>query len=230
MVQNHLVLPLYQPSAKQNIYSWLLWTRRILIATILAISYLFYQALDGAHDLSELGLLAFVATLQFTPGLMGVMFWPGGNKNGFIAGLSVGFFIWLFGMLLPVLASVEALGLSIFDLGFSPTVDNWQGPAMLATLLNSIIFVVVSIFTKQSPAEKAAAATCIVDNLRRPYRWEISVRSVKEFTAQLAQPLGSSTAKREVELALQAPFRYAAYATELKQIYRAYSAPRLRKR
>ncbi|MBL4865004.1 MAG: PAS domain-containing protein [Pseudomonadales bacterium] len=203
MVQNHLVLPLYQPSAEQNIYTWLLWTRRILIATILAISYLFYQALDGAHDLSELGLLAFVATLQFTPGLMGVMFWPGANRNGFIAGLLVGFFIWLFGMLLPVLASVEALGLSIFDLGFSPTVDNWQGPSMLATLLNSIIFVIVSVLTKQSPAEKAAAATCTVDNLRRPYRWEISASSIKEFVTQLAQPLGLQTAKREVELALK---------------------------
>ena len=202
MVQNHLVLPLYQPSAKRNIYTWLLWTRRILIATILTISFLFYQALDGAHDLSELGLLAFVATLQFVPGLLGVVFWPGANRKGFIAGLTMGFIIWLLGMLLPVLASVEGLGLGIFDLGFSPSVDNWQAPSMMATLLNSIIFVLVSLMTKQSPEEKAAAATCTVDNLRSPYRWEIAANSVKDFITQLSKPLGSTTAKREIELAL----------------------------
>jgi Na+/proline symporter/signal transduction histidine kinase len=202
MVQNHLVLPICQPNAHHNIYSWLLWTRRLLITVILAASYLFYQALDGARDLSELGLLAFIATLQFFPGLLGVVFWPGANRKGFIAGLSVGFVIWLFGMLLPVLASVEGLGLGIFDLGFSPTIDNWQGPSIVATLLNSAIFIIVSFLTKQSPAEETAAATCTVNNLRRPYRWELSASNVPEFIKQLSAPLGATTAKREVELAL----------------------------
>lgn len=202
MTLNHLVLPFYQPKAEQNLYSWLLWMRRSLIAIILLFSYGFYRLGSGSTDLAELGILSFVATLQFMPGLLGVIFWPSATRKGFVWGLIVGFTIWLLGMLLPLLASIESLGLSMFDLGFTPSVENWQVPALIATSLNAIVFAFVSYFTTASVAERRAAEACSIGSLRKPYRWELSVGSVKEIINRLTIPLGHATAKREVELAL----------------------------
>ena len=67
MVLNHLVLPLYQPPAQGNIYRWLKWTRRLLIVAIIMASYAFYLLLGAEQDLSNLGIVSFVATLQFLP-------------------------------------------------------------------------------------------------------------------------------------------------------------------
>ena len=90
MVLNHLVLPLYQPPAEGNIYRWLKWTRRLLIATIIMAGYGFYMLLGAEQDLSNLGIASFVATLQFLPGVLSVLYWPTANRRGFIAGLLVG--------------------------------------------------------------------------------------------------------------------------------------------
>src|SRR5690606_37247374 len=68
MCLNHLVLPASPLSSAQDLYRNLLWTRRVLIAAILALAFLFYRLTGPNHSLVELGVLSFVATLQFVPG------------------------------------------------------------------------------------------------------------------------------------------------------------------
>lgn len=75
MALNHLVLPLYQPPSEGNIYRWLKWTRRSLIFAIIIAGYGFYLLLGAEQDLSNLGIVAFVATLQFLPGVLSVLYW-----------------------------------------------------------------------------------------------------------------------------------------------------------
>ena len=94
MALNHLVLPLYQPPAEGNIYRWLKWTRRGLIIAIIAAAYGFYLLLGAEQDLANLGIVAFVATLQFLPGVLSVLYWPTANRRGFIAGLLTGIAVW----------------------------------------------------------------------------------------------------------------------------------------
>ena len=62
---------------------------------------------------------------------------------------------------------------------------------------------VISLVTSRSDAEQRAAETCAVDNLRRPYRWKLGAVSVEDFVRALTAPLGSATARREVEFALR---------------------------
>lgn len=203
MFLNHIVLPLAPFYRRNNLYSWLLWMRRLLIAAIILVSYGFYILMQNRHTLSELGFLAFVATMQFVPGIFGVLLWPKANKDGFLAGLAAGLSVWLFGLLLPVLLGIQmhiSAPLLIDDL--FPTPTNSYMVATFAVFINSAIFGIVSLLTEASPAEIQAAETCNVDNLRRPQRWELSIASAREFIGRLAKPLGSSTARREVELAL----------------------------
>ncbi|MFP5382591.1 MAG: ATP-binding protein, partial [Gammaproteobacteria bacterium] len=203
MCLNHLALPLHKPRQNQDLYRWLLWAKRILIAAIIAAAYLFYFFLDNRNTLTELGMLAFIATLQFVPGLIGVLFWPAANRNGFLAGLVTGFTVWFFALLLPTITPVSGFHIPFLGIDFQPNATNWHTAAFTAIILNGLVGGVVSMMTSRTEAELRAAETCAVDNLRRPYRWKLGAGNVDDFVTALAGPLGEATARREVDVALR---------------------------
>ncbi|OLU27101.1 ATPase [Pseudomonas sp. PA15(2017)] len=203
MLLNHVVLPLYQPPAEGNIYRWLKWTRRALIVVIILASYAFYNLLDAQQDLANLGIVSFVATLQFLPGVLSVLYWPTANRRGFIAGLLAGIAVWGVSMLLPLLGTLPGLYVPVLDLVYVLDDSSWHLAAIASLAINVLVFTLVSVFTDSSPEEDSAAEACAVDNVRRPQRRELLVLSPQEFAAQLAKPLGAKTAQREVEQALR---------------------------
>ena len=203
MVLNHVVLPLYQPPTEGNIYRWLKWTRRALIFAIIMAGYGFYLLLGAEHNLASLGIIAFVATLQFLPGVLSVLYWPTANRRGYIAGLLAGIGVWTVGMLLPMLGNLQGFYIPAFNLIYVLDDSSWHLAAIASLAANVLVFTLVSLFTEASPEEKSAAEACAVDNVRRPQRRELLAQSPQEFAAQLAKPLGAKTAQREVEQALR---------------------------
>lgn len=203
MALNHLLLPIYQPNPEHNIYQWLLWLRRFFIFGFILAAYGAYLLLDGHHSMTEMAMLTFVATLQFAPGLIGVLFWPRATRAGFIGGLSVGMFLWLVTLVLPYLVEMDFLPtISWLTVSLSNNTDYWQTMGLVTVLTNAFVGIVASLSSKQSSSEQIAANTCSVDNLRRPYRWELTATSVKNFIDSLSEPLGHVTAEREVQMAL----------------------------
>ncbi|WP_332821703.1 sensor histidine kinase [Pseudomonas sp.] len=203
MVLNHVVLPLYQPPTEGNIYRWLKWTRRALIFAIIMAGYGFYLLLGAQHNLANLGIVAFVATLQFLPGVLSVLYWPTANRRGYIAGLLAGIGVWTVGMLLPMLGNLQGFYIPAFNLIYVLDDSSWHLAAIASLAANVLVFTLVSLFTEASPEEKSAAEACAVDNVRRPQRRELLAQSPQEFATQLAKPLGAKTAQREVEQALR---------------------------
>ena len=205
MTLNHLVLPFRRGQRSEDLYRWLLWARRLLIAGMLLLAYLFYLWSGHRHSLTELGVLSFVATLQFVPGLIGTLFWPGANRKGLFTGLLAGFIIWLVTLVLPMLMPgwQIPLALELLNVRFVAPAEQWQTIAMVSVAANGLLFAIVSMVTDTTAAEKNAADACAVDSLRRPYRWELEATSVEDFIASLTEPLGATTAEREVELALR---------------------------
>jgi Na+/proline symporter/signal transduction histidine kinase len=203
MVLNHVVLPLYQPPAQGNIYRWLKWTRRALIFLTIMAGYGFYLLLGAEQDLANLGIVAFVATLQFLPGVLSVLYWPSANRRGFIAGLIAGFTVWVVTMLLPMLGNLQGFYVPWLNLVYVMDDSSWHLAAIGSLAANVLVFTLVSLFTEVSPEEKSAAEACAVDNVRRPQRRELLATSPQEFAEQLAKPLGAKTAQREVEQALR---------------------------
>ena len=201
MVLNHMVLPVYQPSADNNIYRWLLWTRRGLIAAIIMASYGFYRLLGTDQHLSNLGITSFVATVQFLPGALSVLYWPQANHRGFISGLIAGMLIWASTLLLPMFTGVDVLELMGLQLAFDE--ETWHIAAIASLAANIVVFTLVSLFTQRSADEVSAAEACLVDNVRRPQRMELVASSPQEFAQQLAKPLGNRAAQQEVEQALR---------------------------
>lgn len=220
MTLNHVVLPFYQPKAHMDVYRWILWVRRILIISVILLAYGVYLLLGQLQNLSNLGILAFAGTLQFLPGLFGVLFWQGANRKGFIAGLGLGLIFWLTGSLEPVLYDSFNLEMRL-PLPFSLNAEDWYISAISALTINAIAFVVVSVFSNISDEERSAALACSLDAIARPQRRELEVQSALEFIEQLSKPLGRVMAEREVNRALK-HFNY--HIGE----YRPYAIRRLR--
>lgn len=203
MVLNHLVLPIYQPPAEGNIYRWLKWTRRALIFAIILAGYSFYLLLNTIQDLSNLGLVSYVATIQFLPGVLSVLYWPKANRYGFICGALAGMLTWSVGMLLPMFTNIHEFQLPFIDYLYILDERNWHFSAIAALGINCVIFIVVSLITRTSLEEQSAAQACMINTIRRPERRELFAATPQEFATELAKPLGAVTAQREVEQALK---------------------------
>lgn len=202
MCLNHLVLPLYQPDSKTDIYSWLLWTRRALILVIILTSYGFYYLIPDRHTLSELGIVAIAGCIQLFPGVLAVLYWPRANRSGFIAGLMAGLTVWALGALAPLVNLVDPAWVPSFYVGELPPDLNWVAVVALSLTANTLVFIAVSLLTGTRDEEKIAAEVCALDDLNRPIRQMLDLQDAAEMQQRLAYALGDKVAQREVSRAL----------------------------
>lgn len=199
MILNHLVLVARSPLERPNLYRWLRWLRRGLIAAVVFAGWLFHRLVGIDHDLSSLGLAAFVGMAQCLPGLLALLYWPGANRTGMISGLCAGLLIWLAGLWLPLFGVDQPLAQLI------PTELATWPPWYLVTLAslsaNALILILVSLTSPTSSGERAAAEACSIDAVVRPMRLPLVVANATEVIQQLTHPLGEPVARREVERA-----------------------------
>lgn len=202
MTLNHILLVAHPPEAQPNLYRWLRWLRRVLIAAVIFGGWLFYRTLGVNHDLTTLGLAAFVGMAQCLPGLLALLYWPGANRKGMVSGLSVGVAIWLAGLWLPLLTGSPPIILIPPGLELLADEPHWYVVTLVSLTLNALVFITVSLATPTSEGERAAAEACSVDAVVRPKRRQLLATTGAEFRQPLAQALGEEAARREIERAL----------------------------
>ena len=176
MISNEIVMPLVFRSRAgsqrdmQDYSSLILTVRRIAIAFIAGLGYLYYSAAGESAALASIGLLSFVAAAQFAPLLLFAMFWPRSTRRGVLAGLVVGWLLWIYTLLLPALAKAGAFSRGFLDVGLFG--QSWLRPEALLLDLgadplthgvvwslsaNVLVAVVVSLASRQSVAESIQA-------------------------------------------------------------------------
>jgi signal transduction histidine kinase len=64
-----------------------------------------------------IGLVSFAAAAQFTPAIIGGIFWKGASYRGAMTGLALGFIVWLYTLLLPSFAQSGWLPISFLENG-----------------------------------------------------------------------------------------------------------------
>jgi Na+/proline symporter len=110
---NDLVMPLLlrlsslRLNERRDLTGLLLGIRRGAIVLILFLGYLYFKLAGEAYALVSIGLISFAAVAQFAPPILGGIFWKGGTRLGALWGLSAGFAVWLYTLLLPALARSE---------------------------------------------------------------------------------------------------------------------------
>ena len=200
MLTNYLVLPYIIHKPKSDLISTLPKFNALFVMLIILLCLFFHLFLNNTLDLTESLFLTLALFTQFSPGLVGVLFWTSATRMGFICGLICGFIIWLLGLFLPTLDQGARLP---FDLGFSPNIDNWQAPTMTAFIVNMLVFIGVSIYRKPSPQERYAAEACVSAHVKKSIRSVLAVNSIAGFIRKLSHSIGHESAEQEVKKALQ---------------------------
>jgi Na+/proline symporter/signal transduction histidine kinase len=115
MVSNDLLLPLVwryraeSATARRATTRLVLWVRRAAIVGVLLLAYIYYRAVPAAPSLASIGLLSFAAVAQFAPTLVAALYWPRASRAGILAGLIVGYFLWMYTLLLPSLLAIDGV-------------------------------------------------------------------------------------------------------------------------
>jgi signal transduction histidine kinase len=146
----------------------LLWVRRAVMIAVMALGYLYMRHDRAQFGLVSIGLVSFVAVAQFAPAIVGGMFWRGASKAGAVAGITGGFLVWIYTLLLPSFAMSGTLGMGLVDNGAFGLA--WLRPYALfglegldpvthatfwSMLVNAGGLIAVSLAGRQNPVERA---------------------------------------------------------------------------
>jgi Na+/proline symporter/nitrogen-specific signal transduction histidine kinase len=205
MLLNHCILPLRFISRRPqtNLYRWVLWGKRVLIALVVAAGYGFYRIIVHNQGLVQLGLISFVAVAQLLPGIVGVLAWRRATTSGFLSGLLGGALVW-FGMLIvPLLVNSHILSgdTDLVEFLAPAGTDLWTATTFWSLALNTFLFVAVSLATRPSESEHKAAQACAEQRLM-PLAGRVAATSPQDFERRLSRLMGRDAARNEVRKAL----------------------------
>lgn len=130
MVSNHLLLPVCEKFQRLAwMRTWLLQIRWVLVAVILFGSLFLARLLTDTYMLVAVGMISFVAAVQFAPATFIGLFWNRGNSMGAMLGLMAGFAVWAWTLITPAWVEEGWLPLSLLQQG--PLEIRWLRPEAL---------------------------------------------------------------------------------------------------
>jgi sigma-B regulation protein RsbU (phosphoserine phosphatase) len=182
MISNDILLPfILRRRDFEEVYWASLNTTRLGILVVVTLGYAWARMEAGQFLLVEMGLLSFIAVAQCAPAALLGLYWPRGNRRGAIAGISVGFALWFYTLILPALVregvvAPALLGDGPFGLGWlRPTAllgldgfDPLTHGAFWSLFLNAAAYVFVSILTRQDADERSQAAAFVRGTASEP--------------------------------------------------------------
>ncbi|MBL8345085.1 MAG: histidine kinase [Rubrivivax sp.] len=217
MICNDLVMPVLLRwralalARRADLTGLLLGIRRGAIVLLMMLGYAYYHVAGEAYALVSIGLVSFAAVAQFAPAMLGGMYWRRGTRQGALAGLSLGFAVWIYTLLLPSFARSGWLPLSFIETGplgvalLKPQalfglvgLDNITHALFWSLFANAGAYVAVSLLGTQGESDRAQAGL-FVDAFHREApaggAWRGGA-SVQEVSALLARFLGPARAQR----------------------------------
>ncbi|WP_417685080.1 NahK/ErcS family hybrid sensor histidine kinase/response regulator [Roseibium sp.] len=178
MISNDIVVPLILRRRSEDeivavggkdMSRLLLNIRRTAIFAILLLAYAYYRTAGDTAALVSIGLLSFAAIGQFAPAFVGALVWRRATARGAIAGLVVGFALWLYTLLLPTFAQSGLISSDILATGpfglemlkpqslLGIQTDPFIHGVAWSLLSNVFFFVLFSLTRQPEPAEKLQA-------------------------------------------------------------------------
>jgi Na+/proline symporter/nitrogen-specific signal transduction histidine kinase len=217
MVCNDLVMPLLlrlrglRLNERRDLSQLLLGIRRGAIVGILILGYVYFYLAGEAYALVSIGLISFSAVAQFAPAIILGLFWKGGTRQGAIWGLSAGFAIWIYTLLLPSFAKSGWLPATFLSQGLwgiellKPQqlfglqgLDEISHCLFWSLLANAGLYIALSL-ARTADAAEHAQATLFVDATRHVpgagSRFWSGSASVNDLLTLLGRFLGPDRAR-----------------------------------
>jgi PAS domain S-box-containing protein len=175
MISNDIVLPfILRKRGVAEVYWVSLLFTRLGILAVVTLGYMWAKLEAGQVLLVEMGLLSFIAVSQCAPAVLLGLYWRRGTRRGAMWGISSGFALWFYTLILPALVKEGVLPASLLTYG--PAGVEWLNPTSLLGLtgldglshgvfwslfVNVAVYVLVSIATTQDGDERAQAAAFV---------------------------------------------------------------------
>ncbi|MFO7577893.1 MAG: SpoIIE family protein phosphatase [Pelovirga sp.] len=173
MILNHLVMPiiLKLKMQTQDMSGILINIKRLGIVGVIFLGYLYFILIGESYALVNIGLISFMATVQFAPAMIGGLYWKRANKHAAIWSIGSGFGIWIYTLLIPsfvrsgwladellehglfgikLLKPLELFGLSGFDM--------YTHSLFWSLMFNLGSYLAISLLTAQGDSERTRAA------------------------------------------------------------------------
>ncbi|MCR4511478.1 hybrid sensor histidine kinase/response regulator [Pseudomonas sp. 32.2.56] len=177
MISNDMLLPwlLRRQNTERPFEAfrhWMLTARRVSIVLILLLAYVCYRLLGEGASLATIGQVSFAAIGQLAPAMFGALVWKQANRQGVFAGLFFGALIWLYTLVMPLVARGLGWPLESFPglqsllygpIGFQ--VDPLTRGVVLSLAGNFLLFAWVSYFSRTRVAEHWQAGRFIGHDL-----------------------------------------------------------------
>jgi Na+/proline symporter/signal transduction histidine kinase len=216
MVSNDLVMPLLLRSGRLHtsehrpLTGVVLSIRRGTIILILLLGYAYAKTIGESYTLVTIGLVSFVAAMQFVPAILAGLYWKGATRAGALAALTGGFLVWAYTLLLPSFARSGWIpagfledglfGLALLKpyalLGLDG-LDPISHSTIWTMIVNAALLIGVSLVSSQSMIERSQAVR-FVDVFKRSEaagrEWRGSV-SVGDLLLLLARFVGDARAE-----------------------------------
>jgi len=209
MFSTHVLVPQIVWQKDQPLERRIIGLRRWAIFGILILAYLYYHYIAQKESLVSIGMVSFVAISQFAPAFFGALFWKQAHRKAAIAGISVGFGIWFFFLVLPEILNVIFGNPELLqDWSPSRLADSMQisllsAATIFSLLFNTVIFIFSSLNLKPNQEEENQATIFVDanrllrdDNAPQMYRGTAPFPDIKSL---LINFLGSQRTERVLD-------------------------------
>jgi hypothetical protein len=216
MVSNHVVMPLWlhfsggAAMVSGDVRHVALLARRLSIAGVVLLGYVYFRLSGGGTALAAIGLIAFAGVAQFMPALMGGLFWRGATRTGALAGLIVGAVVWIYCLFLPSFGPSVVLPQVVFDEGLFGL--QWLRPRALfgtegmdpvvhavlwSLLLNTSAFILGSLLSFPQPVERLQGAQFVnvFDHSGTPGGWTGGMAQSEDLLIMAQRIMGATEAQ-----------------------------------
>lgn len=217
MVSNHIVVPIwlsFQANQRAvmsgDVRNVILMSRRLSVAGILALGFLYYRMSGGGTALAAIGLISFTGAVQILPAMIGGIFWRGATGVGAAAGLLTGLLIWMWTLFLPSFGTDAFISQTLMDEGLFGW--SWLRPQALfwvegldplvhgilwSMLLNSAMFIFCSLVTFPAPLERLQGAQFVnvFDHSNAAPAWTGAATGAEDLLIMSQRILGSTEAQ-----------------------------------
>ncbi|MGS2718186.1 PAS domain-containing hybrid sensor histidine kinase/response regulator [Eionea flava] len=175
MLSNDVVLPIFlrgksQNKVAQEFSQRLIFSRRSTVIFVIFAAYLYQALLAENAALTSIGLVAFALVVQLAPAILFGLYWKKGNVVGLYAGLLIGLFLWVYTLIIPLLASAGLISSQILDQGFlgvwwlRPELlfglsfsDSFTRAVVMSLSANILFYIVGSLFSLEKLIDKVQA-------------------------------------------------------------------------
>jgi PAS domain S-box-containing protein len=196
MISNDIILPVILRRGRfAEVYWASLASTRLGILVVVVLGYFWARIEAGHFLLVEMGLLSFIAVTQCVPAVFLGLYWRRGNRMGAFAGISLGFALWCYTLIIPALVkegvlAPELLAQGLFGVSWlRPTalfglqgLDGISHGVFWSLFANTGAYLLVSCLTRQNAEERSQAAAFVgVVEAEPPRLAPLSISEIKRL-------------------------------------------------